>query len=77
MKSYAWLLHLFYFTSVVTAQAVIQSNTILYGNNPTGYDDGYIVLGGAYLAFQDMNTVPMYQKVRVQKGVLFTILTTI
>ena len=68
MKSYAWLLHLLYFTSVVTAQAVIQSNTILYGNNPTGYDDGYIVLGGAYLAFQDMNTVPMYQKVRVQKG---------
>ena len=63
-----WLIGALYIIRNVTAQAVIQSDTIVNGNNPSGYENGYIVLGGAYLAFQDMNSVPMYQTVRVDKG---------
>ncbi|KTA95834.1 Hyphally regulated cell wall protein 1, partial [Nakaseomyces glabratus] len=65
---FLFLTKLFCYVSLVNSQAVVQSNTITYGNSPSGFDDGYIVLGGAYLAFQDMNSVPMYQTVRVDKG---------
>ena len=64
----SWIVSLMLLIGNVMAQAVIQSNTITYGNNPTGYSNGYIVLGGAYLAFQDMNTVSMFQTVRVNQG---------
>ncbi|SCV15941.1 uncharacterized protein CGFF_03499 [Nakaseomyces glabratus] len=64
----SWIVSLILLIGNVMAQAVIQSNTITYGNNPTGYSNGYIVLGGAYLAFQDMNTVSMFQTVRVNQG---------
>lgn len=72
---FLFLTKLFCYVSLVNSQAVVQSNTITYGNSPSGFDDGYIVLGGAYLAFQDMNSVPMYQTVRVDKGVPYTTLT--
>ncbi|KAH7590279.1 hypothetical protein J7296_02531 [Nakaseomyces glabratus] len=64
----SWIVSLMLLIGNVMTQAVIQSNTITYGNNPTGYSNGYIVLGGAYLAFQDMNTVSMFQTVRVNQG---------
>lgn len=63
-----YIIQLCYHLSLATSQAVVQSNTIVYGNNPPEYDNGYIVLGGAYLAFQDMTTVAMYDTVKVQKG---------
>ena len=63
-----WVIRIFSIICNVTAQAVIETDTIVDGNNPTGYGNGYIVLGGAYLAFQEMNSVPMYQTVKVDKG---------
>ncbi|KTB03930.1 Cell wall protein IFF7, partial [Nakaseomyces glabratus] len=63
-----WLTGFFFLVTHAVSQAVVQRNTITTGNNPVGYDKGYIVLDGAYLAFQDMNTVPLYQNIRVNKG---------
>ncbi|KAH7585948.1 hypothetical protein J7297_03010 [Nakaseomyces glabratus] len=63
-----WVIRIFSIICNVTAQAVIETDTIVDGNNPTGYGNGYIVLGGAYLAFQEMNSAPMYQTVKVDKG---------
>ncbi|KTB11260.1 Cell wall protein IFF4 [Nakaseomyces glabratus] len=62
-----WLICL-YIIKVASTQIVIKSNTIVGGNNPSGFQNGYIVSGDAFLAFQDMNTVPMYQTVRIDKG---------
>ncbi|KTA96608.1 Hyphally regulated cell wall protein 3, partial [Nakaseomyces glabratus] len=64
----SWIIRLMLLIVSAMSQAVIQSNTITYGNNPTGYSNGYIVLGGVYLAFQDMNTVSMFQTLRVNQG---------
>ncbi|KAJ9570920.1 hypothetical protein LTX96_0002795, partial [Nakaseomyces glabratus] len=62
------LMAIFSISINVSAQTVIGNDTIVYGNNPSGYENGYVILGGAYLAFQDTNSVPMYQIVRVDKG---------
>ncbi|KTB24766.1 Cell wall protein IFF4, partial [Nakaseomyces glabratus] len=63
-----WLVGILFIIVNVSAQAIIQTDTVVKGNNPSGYSNGYIILEGAYLAFQDMNTVPLYQTVRVNKG---------
>ncbi|KTB16414.1 Cell wall protein IFF4 [Nakaseomyces glabratus] len=62
------LMAIFSISINVSAQTVIGNDTIVYGNNPSGYENGYVILGGTYLAFQDTNSVPMYQIVRVDKG---------